>query len=62
MDDYVCGVFGFAAERCRARREHLTRVEGLAPESQGWNLALTVLCVPYSLDSGKADFLLQAGS
>ena len=41
----VCG--------CRANREHLT---WLAPEngpSQGQNLALTVLCVPCSLDSGE---------
>ena len=34
-------------------REALNTFEGLLPESQGQNLALTVLCVPYSLDSGS---------
>jgi len=38
----------FRPRRFQAKMEH---VEGL-PESQGQNLALTVLCVPYSLDSG----------
>ena len=36
--------------RCPAERENPTRVQGLLPESQGQNLALNVLCVPYSLD------------
>ena len=31
--------------------EPLTSCQGLLPESQGQNLALTVLCVPCSLDS-----------
>jgi len=35
-----------------SEREELERFQGLLPESQGHNLALTVLCVPYSLDSG----------
>ena len=30
----------------------LERFEGLSPERQGQNLALTVLCVPCSLDGG----------
>ena len=30
----------------------LTRFQGLLPESQGQNLAVSVLHVPYSLDSG----------
>ena len=37
--------------RCRDRRDQLKRFQGLLPESQGQNLALTVLHVPYSLDS-----------
>ena len=38
--------------RFRAKREQLKRVQGLLPERSGQNLALTVLYVPYSLDSG----------
>ena len=38
---------------CRERKEQLERFEGLSPESQCQNLALTVLDVPYSLDSGR---------
>ena len=38
--------------RFRAKREHLKRVQRHLSESQGQNLALTVLCVPYSLDNG----------
>jgi len=38
----------------RARREQLEKFQGLLPESQGHNLALTALCVPSSLDSKKA--------
>ena len=33
--------------------EHLQRLKGLSHESQGQNLALTVLYMPYSLDSGN---------
>ena len=36
----------------RAKREHATRFGGHLSESQGQNLALTVLYVPYSIDSG----------
>jgi len=36
----------------RAKRGQLKTCWGLLPESQGHNLVLTVLCVPYSLDSG----------
>ena len=39
----------FASER---RGTNLKRVQGLLPESQGLCLALTVLSVPYSFDSG----------
>jgi len=39
--------------RCPAQRQKLRRVHGLSPESRGQNLALTVLYVPHSLDSGK---------
>ena len=44
--------------RFRAKREHLERLQGLEPGSQVPNLALTVLYVPCSLDSGQdvADF------
>ena len=38
--------------RFRAKREHLKPVQELLPVSQGRNLALTVLCVPFSLDIG----------
>ena len=38
--------------RCRTKREPLQRFYGLSPESQGQSLALTVVYVPYSLDSG----------
>ena len=31
-------------------REQLEPSQGLSPESQGQNVASTVLCVPYSLD------------
>jgi len=40
--------------RCRTRRGQLERAEGHLPESQGHNLALTVLFVPYSLGSGHS--------
>jgi len=38
--------------RFLAKREHLLRIKGLLPESQGHNMALTVLHVPYSLGCG----------
>ena len=41
--------------RFRAKREQLERVHGLLPESQGQNLALTVLYVLWSRDSGLTD-------
>jgi len=36
----------------RAKREQLTRLKRLLTESQGQNLALTILFVPHSLNSG----------
>ena len=45
------GVQG-ASARARAKREQLERFSGLLSESQGQNLALNVLYVPDSLDSG----------
>ena len=39
------------AFRFRAEREQLETFEALLPKSQGQNLALTVLYVPYSLDA-----------
>jgi len=44
--------------RFRAKREQLEIFEGLLPERRGPNLALTVLYVPDSLDSGQ-QFLVQ---
>ena len=38
--------------RFRAKRDQLTRFQGLSPESQGQDQVLTVLHVPCSLDSG----------
>ena len=35
-----------------AKRKHLKTFQGFLPESQGQNLALTVLFVPNSLESG----------
>jgi hypothetical protein len=35
-----------------AKRGHLKWFEGLLPESQGQNLAVTVLHVPYAFDRG----------
>ena len=40
------------ANRCRARREQLKRLQGLSAERQDRILVLTVLCVPSLLDSG----------
>ena len=37
--------------RFRAKREQLKTFQGLGTQSQGQNLAVTVLCVPYLLDS-----------
>ena len=37
----------------RVSREQLDRSQGLASESQDWDLILTVLCVPSLLDCGK---------
>ena len=44
--------FGFGA-RFRAKWGNLKRLHGLLPESQDQSLSLTVLYVPYSLDSGR---------
>ena len=43
--------------RFRAQREQLKRYRGRLPESQGHNLAVTVLDVPSSLDSRTVKFL-----
>ena len=42
----------FEAHRFRAKRGQLKRFSELSPESKGQHLALTVLYVPNSLDSG----------
>ena len=44
----MCGTRGL-----NAQREHLQRFQGRLPESHGRNLAVTVLYMPYSLDSGR---------
>ena len=38
-------------DRFQEKKEHLDRLKGLLPESQGRNLSLTVLNVPNSIDS-----------
>ena len=48
-------MYGFGSEapnRFRAKREQPKRLSRPLPESQGQNMALTVLSVPNSLDSG----------
>jgi len=45
--------------RFRSKREHLDRIQGLSPESQGQNLVLTVLFVPRSIVSGRRMFALM---
>ena len=42
----------FSQVRCRAKRDHLKTFQRLLPGGQGQNLALTVSCVPNSLDIG----------
>jgi len=44
------GLSWIQRNRFRAKRELLDRFSGLLPESQGQNLPVTVLYVPYSLD------------
>ena len=46
------GVETLDRDRFRAKSEHLKSFKGLSPESQGQNLASTVLYVPHSRDSG----------
>jgi hypothetical protein len=41
----------FEQDRFPAKKEQLKLLQGLLPEIQGQNLALTVLYVPYSLES-----------
>ena len=42
--------------RLRVKKQHLEKCEGHLPESQGQNLAVTVLHVLYSLDGGYHAF------
>jgi len=46
-----------APPRFREKREHLKTYQGLLPESQRQNLALTVLYVSHPLDSGPAPWV-----
>ena len=48
------------ASRFRAKREQLKMLCGHLPQRQGQNLALTVSCVPYSLEIGRGTCLLDA--
>jgi hypothetical protein len=41
-----------AARRPRAKKGQFKRFSGLLPESQGQNVAWTLLCAPDLLDSG----------
>ena len=43
--------------RCRAKRGPLKRVYGILHESQGQNLAVTVVPVPYLLESGQSNWV-----
>ena len=45
----------------RAKREQLEMFEGLLLESHGQNLAVTVLCVPHSLDDGCVVYCVCGG-
>ena len=51
----------FALVRFRANRKQLNKVQGLLREREGQNLALTVLHVPYSLDSGMLTIACVSG-
>jgi hypothetical protein len=47
------------AGRCRAKRKHLERFQGLSPKSQDQNLVLTVSYVPSLIaDSGQKRLLV----
>ena len=50
----LCTVLTLIVTRQRLeKRKHLYRLQGLWPEVQGQNMALTVLIVPCSLGSGN---------
>ena len=49
----VCGATRSRRGAIRAKMEQLERFQGLLPEIQSQNLALTVLHVPDSLDGGS---------
>ena len=57
LDKLVQGL----AHRFRAKREQFTSLEIRVPEGQGQNLALTVLHLLFSLDSGFNFYLHQYG-
>ena len=44
----------------RAKREQLKKIEGLLPESQGQNLAVTGIYLPSSLNSGLSKVVQEA--
>jgi len=46
--------WGFILHRCREKRHQLERVSRLSPESEGHNLASTVLFVPNLLERSEA--------
>ena len=52
---HTCASAGGAVGRFRATRGHLETFSALSPGCQGQNLALTVLSVPSSLDSGAPE-------
>ena len=47
--------------RFQAKRKRLEKFQGLLPERQGQNLAMTVLYVPHSLDNGRRKSLCHGG-
>ena len=52
--------YGVRDRRFRAKGKQLKTLEGLEPQRQGQNLALTVLRLPYSLDSGLGEIAPEA--
>ena len=47
IDGRICSSRGVHKRGMRAKREQLKTLQGLSPERQGRNLAMTVLYVPH---------------
>jgi hypothetical protein len=59
VSSFAAGSRANTASSFRAKRGEIERCCGLLPESQRQNLALTVLYVPCSLDSGAGVYVTQ---